>query len=77
MNSGPGDFWVGVKKEALAGIAVLAFASAVGGIAYLIYTVPRQLDEVLGNQKAFTQRMNDIEKHVDDLRQRVLRLELK
>lgn len=71
------DFWTGVKKEALAGIAVLAFGSAIAGIAYLIHTVPRKLDEVLGNQAAITQRMKDTEKHVDDLRLRVLKLELK
>jgi polyhydroxyalkanoate synthesis regulator phasin len=48
----------------------------VGGIGYLIHTVPRKLDEVLSNQERFTQRMIVMEQRVEDLRTRVLKLEL-
>jgi hypothetical protein len=70
------DFWSGVKQQSLAGISVITVASAVGGIGYLIHTVPRKLDEVLINQERFTQRMIVMEQRVEDLRHRVLRLEL-
>jgi hypothetical protein len=70
------DFWGGVKQQALAGISVITVASAVGGIGYLIHTVPRKLDEVLMNQERFAQRMIVMEQRVEDLRTRVLKLEI-
>ena len=46
-------FWQEVKKEALAGGAVVMMTALVGGVGYLTYTVPRQLSEVLDNQREF------------------------
>ena len=46
-----GAFWQEVKAQALAGAAVVLITATVGGIAYLIHTVPRQLTQVLENQQ--------------------------
>lgn len=46
-----GAFWQEVKAQALAGAAVVLITATVGGIAYLIHTVPRQLTQVLESQQ--------------------------
>jgi hypothetical protein len=46
-----GTFWQEVKAQTLAGGAVVLVTATVGGIGYLIYTVPRQLAQVLENQQ--------------------------
>lgn len=46
-----GAFWQEVKAQALAGGAVVVITATVGGIAYLIHTVPRQLTQVLEKQQ--------------------------
>lgn len=46
-----GTFWHEVKAQALAGAAVVLITATVGGIGYLIHTVPRQLTQVLENQQ--------------------------
>jgi len=46
-----GTFWQEVKAQALAGAAVVLITATVGGIGYLIHTVPRQLTKVLEKQE--------------------------
>ena len=46
-----GAFWQEVKAQALAGGAVVVITATVGGIGYLIHTVPRQLTQVLEKQQ--------------------------
>lgn len=45
-------FWIEVEQQVAAGLILLA----VGGIGYIGFTVPRQLDLVLENQKAVLAR---------------------
>ena len=54
------QFWREVEQQVAAGLIL----AAVGGIAFLVYTLPRQLDAILANQKAITERATAIERRV-------------
>lgn len=47
-----------------------------GGIAYLVYTVPSRLDDLLQSQARFEKQITALEDRVDDQGQRILKLEL-
>lgn len=68
-------FWKEVKAQAVAGMFVVLATGTAGGIGYLIHTVPRQLDKVLDNQQVFRVRLEDVERQMDDVKGRVIRLE--
>ena len=58
--------------------------AAVGGIAFLVWTLPRQLDAILSNQKTISERATVIERRVTQAEEeiqgignRVTRLESK
>lgn len=68
-------FWQEVKAQAVAGMVVALSACIAGGIGYLIHTVPRQLDKVLDNQQVFKGRLEDVERQMDDVKGRVIKLE--
>lgn len=77
-----GTFWQEVKAQALAGGAVVLITATVGGIGYLIYTVPRQLTQVLENQQEIktdleTNRRDTLEnaKKIGEHDGRLIRLE--
>lgn len=78
-HRGPGGgFWKEVEQQVAAGLIL----AAVAGVAYIAYTVPRQLDQVLQKQEALTDRTKVIEAQLltlgtafDGLDRRVTRLE--
>lgn len=74
------QFWIQVEQQVAAGLIL----SMVAGVGYLVWSVPRQLDQVLANQKsiseraaAIEQRMGAIDAAIDGLDRRVTRLESK
>ena len=78
---GPGrQFWREVEQQVAAGLIL----AAVGGIAFLVWTLPRQLDAILSNQKTISERATVIERRVTQAEEeiqgignRVTRLESK
>ena len=77
MAPTPNLLWREVKAQAIAGTLVVVAASVLGGIAFLIYRVPSQLDRVLENQTAFKGRLDKLESEVDLHSERIIRLEAK
>jgi hypothetical protein len=75
MVMAPTPFWREVKAQAVAGTLVIVCTAICGGLGFLIYTVPRQLDQVLSNQTNFKGRLDDVERKVDDQGDRIIRLE--
>lgn len=81
MDPAPGlrlavGFWHEVKTQALAGCAVVVMTAVVGGIGYLIHTVPKQLAEVLENQNEFKIEQNSLQRMVENHGHRLVRLEV-
>jgi hypothetical protein len=76
---GPGrQFWREVEQQVAAGLIL----AAVGGIAFLVWTLPRQLDAILSNQRLISERATVIERRVTQVEEdiqgignRVTRLE--
>lgn len=73
-------FWQEALSQAVGGLII----AAVGGVGYLCWSVPKQLDQVLENQRQmverFTQveaRMGKVEQDVNGLQIRVVKLEAK
>lgn len=64
----PVPFWLEVEQQVAAGLILLA----VGGICYIGFTVPRQLDLVLENQKAILNRQLAIEGRVEKIENSML-----
>lgn len=60
-----------VKVNVLSWMAI----GAIGGVLYLTYNVPRQLDEVLSNQRAFQNVQVRQEAEIKAIETRVRRLE--
>lgn len=54
------QFWREVEQQVAAGLIL----AAVGGIAFLVWTLPRQLDAILSNQKTISERATVIERRV-------------
>lgn len=77
MASSPGPFWQEVKAQAIAGTVVVVTGSILGGIVYLVHTVPSQLNQVLINQQTFRGRLEIVERDVKDQGYRIIRLEAK
>jgi len=75
-NKGLG-FWREVKQEAIAGLIVASSVAVCGGIIYLVYTVPSQLDQVLRNQSDFKETIQRHQEQLVDHDRRIIRLELK
>jgi hypothetical protein len=75
MDAQPG-FWRSVRQEALAGLIVIGAGATMGGIGYLVYTVPSRLDDLLQSQARFEKQITALEDRVDDQGQRILKLEL-
>ena len=65
---GPGrQFWREVEQQVAAGLIL----AAVGGIAFLVWTLPRQLDAILSNQKTISERATVIERRVTQVEEDV------
>lgn len=77
MAQTPNAFWQEVKAQVTAGTLVVVTGAILGGIVYLIHTVPTQLNQVLDNQQVFRGRLEDVEKKVDNQGDRLIRLEAK
>lgn len=75
MAPTPTPFWQEVRSQAIAGTLVVVTSAILGGIVYLVHTVPTQLNQVLGNQQSFRGRLESVEKKVDDQGDRIIRLE--
>jgi hypothetical protein len=77
--SGPGrQFWREVEQQVAAGLIL----AAVAGIGFLVWTLPRQLDAILANQKTIAERaaqldvrMGKAEQELDSIDSRVTTLE--
>ena len=54
------QFWRAVEQQVAAGLIL----AAVGGIAFLVWTLPRQLDAILSSQKAISERATVIERRL-------------
>jgi hypothetical protein len=66
--TGPGrQFWREVEQQVAAGLIL----AAVGGIAFLVWTLPRQLDAILANQKVIAERANLLESRVGKAEQQL------
>jgi len=70
-------FWRKVKQDIIAGIATSGLIALTAGIIYLVYTVPRKLDEVLVNQVKFEKEVSALEDRVLDHENRLIKLELR
>ena len=76
---GPGrQFWREVEQQVAAGLIL----AAVAGIGFLVWTLPRQLDAILANQKTIAERaaqldvrMGEAEQQIDSIDSRVTTLE--
>jgi hypothetical protein len=65
---GPGrQFWREVEQQVAAGLIL----AAVGGIAFLVWTLPRQLDAILASQKAIAERATQLESRVGKAEQQI------
>ena len=71
----PGSFWREVRAQAVAGTLVVVATGTLGGIGYLVHTVPNKLDEVLNNQLQFKTRLDKLESEESDHAERIVRLE--
>ena len=64
-------FWQQALSQAAGGLIL----AAVAGVGFLVYSVPRQLDQVLtnqqNNQKIWTERFGAIEGRVNKAEQRI------
>jgi hypothetical protein len=67
------NFW----QEALAQAAGGMILAAVGGIGFLCYSLPRQLDQVIQSQKVLTERFGAIEERVQKVEGDVNNLQIK
>jgi len=74
-RGGP-SFWGQVKQEAIAGLIVAASVAVCGGIIYLVYTVPSQLDQVLRNQSDFKETIQRHNEQLAEHDRRIIKLEL-
>lgn len=54
------SFWQQALSQAVGGLIIVA----VGGIGFLCYSLPRQLDQVLQNQRVMADRFGSIESRV-------------
>lgn len=78
-SPGPGrQFWREVEQQVAAGLIL----AAVAGIGFLVWTLPRQLDAILANQKTIAERaaqldvrMGKAEQQIDSIDSRVTTLE--
>ena len=65
------SIWQAALAQAAGGLIL----AGVGGIGYLVYSVPRQLDQVLSNQKALVERYSTIERRVQRVEDTVSELD--
>ena len=65
------SIWQAALAQAAGGLIL----AGVGGIGYLVYSVPRQLDQVLSNQKALVERYGTIERRVQRVEDSVSELD--
>jgi len=61
------QFWREVEQQVAAGLIL----AAVGGIAFLVWTLPRQLDAILANQKVIAERATLLESRVGKAEQQL------
>ena len=61
------QFWREVEQQVAAGLIL----AAVGGIAFLVWTLPRQLDAILSNQKTISERATVIERRVAQAEEKI------
>jgi len=66
-------FW----QEALAQAAGGMILAAVGGIGFLCYSMPRQLDQIITTQKVLAERFGAIEERVQKIEGDVNTLQIK
>jgi hypothetical protein len=63
--------WKGVEEQVAAGLILLA----AGGIGFMVWTLPRQLDLVLRNQQVITERAAIIENRLGKVEDNIVILD--
>ncbi len=63
--------WKGVEEQVAAGLILLA----AGGIGFMVWTLPRQLDLVLRNQQIITERAAVIENRLGKVEDNIVILD--
>jgi hypothetical protein len=63
--------WKGVEEQVAAGLILLA----AGGIGFMVWTLPRQLDLVLRNQQVITERAAIIENRLGKVEDNIIILD--
>lgn len=69
----PDEFWYGVRQHVTSWLVVGGFL----GLAWLGYTLPRQLDHVLRNQEEQKTQLDSLENQVREHAIRLTRIEAK
>jgi hypothetical protein len=72
-DQGAADFWHQVRLNVTSWLIV----AGVGGIGYISYTVPRQLDLILRNQEITRAEITQIKADLKDHNRRITQLETK
>jgi hypothetical protein len=74
MAPTPG-FWREVRAQATAGTLVVVTGAILGGIVFLVHTVPTQLSRILENQAELADRVAPLERNDRVQDNRLTRLE--
>lgn len=67
--------WHEIKSQTIASLIVVSVISMIGGIAYIVYTVPTKLDQVITNQAEFRNRITQLENKQYLQEVRIIKLE--
>jgi hypothetical protein len=69
------QFWHDIVQEIVSGIASGVALATVGGIAYIVWTVPRQLDLIIRNQEIVLEYKKTSENKFEIIEDSVIKLD--
>lgn len=69
------QFWHNIIQEIVSGIASGVALATVGGIAYIVWTVPRQLDVIIRNQEIVLEYKKTSENKFEIIEDSVIKLD--